>query len=430
MMESTGASALPTAPAAPALAPAAPRKPAVPWFAPPVSPHSLGSSGPSALPPAPEAPPAPAPPFPEAPADPPDPPDPPAPPAPADPAAPAPAAPAPVAPAEPPAPALPPAAVQVPIRQTPLLHEAPSGFSASGGQACMAPSQLSSASHGPAASRQGVPTGSASSAGHEGDAPSQLSGLSQMSPEGRHRVDAASGEQAPETAAPAATLQAWQSAASPASPAPQAESQQTPSAQNPEAHSIADGQGSPRGRCAWQCLLASQKKPWPQTASVSQVIGQAESTPSQSTPPGQLGAPVVPAGTTVQLPAGLAGLAQLSHAPLHAESQQTPSAQKPVAHSPEAAQGKPTASRHAEAALQILSPEQVSVSTASATGRQVPGVTEQERQGASQADSQQTPSAQKPAAHSPGAAQGCPSAGRQAPWALQAELPEQVSGSC
>jgi hypothetical protein len=120
---------------------------------------------------------------------------------------------------------------------------------------------------------------------------------------------------------------------------------------------------------------------------------------------------------------------QLEQTPVQADSQQTPSAQKPVAHSSGAAQGCPGFFAHTPAPSQVIAPAQESGSSAPETFAHTPVWAEQAWQLPLQAASQQTPSAQKPEAHSPPAAQPWPSFERHAPASLQVRVPVHSPGS-
>jgi hypothetical protein len=86
--------------------------------------------------------------------------------------------------------------------------------------------------------------------------------------------------------------------------------------------------------------------------------------------------------------------------PLQALLQQRPSAQKPEAHSPPAAQICPGFLRHEPVALQVVVPEQVSASSAFTTAVQLPGLALHDLHAPLQDTPQQTPSKQNPEEHS------------------------------
>ena len=104
------------------------------------------------------------------------------------------------------------------------------------------PVQLSATSHAPAAAWQTVPAAVSTSAGQAAELPVQVSATSHAPAASRQTMPAARGAQVPSTAAPAATLHAWQSLGS---PPPHAVSQQTPSVQKPLAQSAFVVQASP-----------------------------------------------------------------------------------------------------------------------------------------------------------------------------------------
>ena len=114
---------------------------------------------------------------------------------------------------------------------------------------------------------------------------------------------------------------------------------------------------------------------------------------------------------------------QRRHAPSQALPQQTPSAQKPLAHSCPEAHVRPSALRHSPRASHIRPSVQLRGSTASTIAVQVPPP--HRRQGPPQALSQQTPSTQNPLAQAPPSSQRCPRAARQPPRPSQALPPLQ-----
>jgi hypothetical protein len=118
----------------------------------------------------------------------------------------------------------------------------------------------------------------------------------------------------------------------------QVPSQQTPSTQKPEAHSLGAAHGMPTGRFRAQKPLR-QKAPFPQSASPLHGWGQSSSEPLHASGE-QLGEPGNPDATGRQVPA-VPLPSQRSHAPAQGALQQTPSVQKPEAHSPPEAHAVP-----------------------------------------------------------------------------------------
>ena len=100
----------------------------------------------------------------------------------------------------------------------------------SAGQSADTPVQVSTVSHNPASARQIVEVGCRTSAGHTVEVPLHVSAASHGPAVARQSVLAARVAQVPFWAAPAPTLQAWQSVVS---PPPQALLQHTPSTQSP-----------------------------------------------------------------------------------------------------------------------------------------------------------------------------------------------------
>jgi hypothetical protein len=123
--------------------------------------------------------------------------------------------------------------------------------------------------------------------------------------------------------------------------------------------------------------------------------------------------------TTVQTP-----LPQAKQLASHALLQQTPSRQKPLAHSCPDRQLTPSIFKHSPRASHMRVSAQVRGSTTPVTGAHVPVA--QLRQGASQRASQQSPPTQKPEAHSPAAPQRWPFPFRQPPRPSQAVAPPQL----
>ncbi|MEN9798180.1 MAG: hypothetical protein RL653_1876 [Pseudomonadota bacterium] len=199
-------------------------------------------------------------------------------------------------------------------------------------------------------------------------------------------------------------------------------SQQTPSAQVPEAHPLSAVQAVPRGRRIAQ-VPASQKRPALQSPSVTQAPGQAGPSPEHAK---GAQSPGWPAGSTVHVPSAAAPSerAQAAHPPSHAVSQQTPSTHWPETHWVGPAQAAPVAlfavqapasqwwpllqsasAEHGE--MQLAAPPQRvgphSRAGSVRRGREVQVPTAPTRlhawQVAAQAVSQQVPSTQKPLSH-------------------------------
>lgn len=128
---------------------------------------------------------------------------------------------------------------------------------ASAGQPADVPVHDSATSQSPAEARHSVAEGTKASAGQAAELPLQTSAMSQGPAEGRHSVPEERTAQSPSTAAPAAMLQAWQSAwLLP----PHAEAQQTWSTQAPEAHCASTRQATPSGKGFTKCHV-SEKAP-------------------------------------------------------------------------------------------------------------------------------------------------------------------------
>ena len=85
----------------------------------------------------------------------------------------------------------------------------------------------------------------------------------------------------------------------------------------------------------------------------------------------QRGTPVERAARSVHLPAGAV---HVSHGPLHADSQHTPSVQNPLAQSDGRTHVCAVFVRHSPAVSQTFSPVHVSVSSAPVTAEHLPGV--------------------------------------------------------
>ena len=118
--------------------------------------------------------------------------------------------------------------------------------------------------------------------------------------------------------------------------------QQTPSTQWPEAQAPSEGHAAPTGSSTLQ-VPPLHHPPAAHCEVDVQLEAQASVVPEHSAGK-QLGDPSAAAASTVHVPPelGVPGVGlQLSHAPLQATLQHTPSAQKPVVHSLEAAQAAP-----------------------------------------------------------------------------------------
>lgn len=105
-------------------------------------------------------------------------------------------------------------------------------------------------------------------------------------------------------------------------------SQHTPSLQKPDRHCVAAVHATP---CSF---LAEQYVPLQYVLlgqPLVQVMGQSASEPLHTTPMPQAGEPALPDAAGEQVP-GAPGSLHTSQLPLHALSQHTPSAQKPVEH--------------------------------------------------------------------------------------------------
>jgi hypothetical protein len=128
--------------------------------------------------------------------------------------------------------------------QTPAeaRHTVVAGAKASAGHAALLPVHVSSTSQTPAEARHTVVAGAKASVGHAALLPVHVSATSHGPAEARHVRPADTNPHVPFTAAPAATLHAWQSVAT---PPPQSLSQQTPSTQYPLTHSEAEVQFAP-----------------------------------------------------------------------------------------------------------------------------------------------------------------------------------------
>jgi hypothetical protein len=156
--------------------------------------------------------------------------------------------------------------------QTPAeaRHTVVAGAKLSSGHAALVPVHVSATSHGPAEARQTVVTGTKASAGHSALLPVHVSATSQTPAEARHVRPAETKPHVPFTAAPAATLHAWQSVVT---PPPQALSQQTPSTQYPLTHSDAEVQLAP---FAFVRTMRTTKASWlpPNVVSKPLVVGK------------------------------------------------------------------------------------------------------------------------------------------------------------
>jgi hypothetical protein len=173
--------------------------------------------------------------------------------------------------------------------------------------------------------------------------------------------------------------QLWQAAS-------QAAVQHTPSRQKPVAHSVPAPQVCPIF--------------FLQTPAASHVIAPVHSGLSSLE------------ATVVQLP-----VVQVWHAAVHAEPQQTPSLQKPLAQSPPVVQVWPTFFLQLPVESQVLFPVHSGASSVPETETHVPVL--QLRHGSVHASLQQAPSLQKPLPQSPGWVQLCPPLRRHTPDASQ-----------
>lgn len=115
----------------------------------------------------------------------------------------------------------------------------PPGTNVSIGQAALAPVHFSATSQTPAALRHVTPAPTSTSGGHAPLAPLHTSAVSHGPAEARHVTEAPRNAHVPFDGAPAAVEQASHG------PPAQAELQQTPSTQNPDAHSTTAPQGAP-----------------------------------------------------------------------------------------------------------------------------------------------------------------------------------------
>jgi hypothetical protein len=185
----------------------------------------------------------------------------------------------------------------------------------------------------------------------------------------------------------------------------QAVLQQYPSLHEPEAHTRQpDSLQSPPALALHVAACALRSKHWPfaeqyallaQPPSVVQLVGQL-AWPAHTYGAHAGLAPALPAGRTVHTPSAEAPALceHTSQPPLHAELQQRPSAQKPLAQLAASVHVCPLTSLHAPAASQRFTPEHVSASAAFTTTVHVPGVTVQVWQVPVHVLLQQTPSAQ------------------------------------
>lgn len=130
--------------------------------------------------------------------------------------------------------------------------------------------------------------------------------------------------------------------------------------------------------------------------------------------------------TAMQVP-GLVASAHASHCPVQATLQHTPSAQKPLTHSPAIVHDRPVFSLQAPVASQLLMPLQLPGSSALVTATQVPPPPVQAWQVEHDALPQQVPSTQAALVQSLAAVQVCPFAFLQAPVASHDCVPLQVS---
>jgi hypothetical protein len=128
----------------------------------------------------------------------------------------------------------------------------------SAGHVALLPVHVSATSHGPAAARHTVAADAKRSAGHVALLPVHVSATSQSPAEARHVHTAERNPHVPFTAAPAATLHAWQSVVT---PPPQSLSQQTPSTQCPLRHCEAEAHALPLGNMPMRTTKASLLPP-------------------------------------------------------------------------------------------------------------------------------------------------------------------------
>ena len=149
-------------------------------------------------------------------------------------------------------------------------HSVPAAASPSAGQAVLVPVHISATSQLPLAERQTVLLEAKASAGQAREVPSQLSGASHAPDEGRHVDPEAAALQVPTFPARLHASHA---------PALQAVSQQTPSAQKPELHSVAAAQVVPLASRGWDTVtvavpvpcMSPEVEPFPFTALPSAV---------------------------------------------------------------------------------------------------------------------------------------------------------------
>lgn len=211
--------------------------------------------------------------------------------------------------------------------------------------------------------------------------------------------------------------------------------QQTPSTQKPEAQSVSALQAAP-GAPPMTHVPATHEAPCAQPVEVVQAVVQAPPAPHK--PGVQAGAPGLPLGAAVQVPA-LPGRLHASHAPLQAVLQHVPSAQWPEAQSELAAHAAPSGNwatqvlavqlapatqpaaavhpwAHVPPAAHAKAPQEGMSGVPASSVAQWP-VASHARQGPSQAASQHTPSEHWPDAHSrfPPHAPPCPCSGTQLP---------------
>lgn len=129
-------------------------------------------------------------------------------------------------------------------------HSVEVGAYPSDGHAALTPLQDSAASHEPFAGRHSTVGAANASVGQVGDVPSQTSATSHRSDAVRHSTPLTF-THVPSAGAPAATLHAWQSVRL---PCPHCESQQTPSTQKFETHSLSSEHVVAMGLPNWTIL--------------------------------------------------------------------------------------------------------------------------------------------------------------------------------
>lgn len=137
-----------------------------------------------------------------------------------------------------------------------------------------------------------------------------------------------------------------------------------------------------------EAVFGSHRVPPGHEASLAQAVGHVAACPSQANG-AHAGAPAERGGRNSQVPGVKV---QLSHAPLHGLSQQTPLAHTPVTHSESALHERPRFTRQVAVASHVRSPPQESASSAAVTPAHLPSGP-QAWHTPRQAVSQHTPSA-------------------------------------